>query len=958
MEQTVIGPYELIDRLGSGGMGIVYRARDTRLQRDVAVKVLSESYIGSGTPGHASHERFLREARAASSLNHPNICTIHDVGEHAGQPYLVMELLQGQTLRAALQGTPLPIDQVVDFGIQLARALEEAHAAGIIHRDIKPANIFIVRKQQGSQQIKVLDFGLAKISHAFSSGSAGGDTSDSTGIGETAAGLTLTTPGTTIGTLAYMSPEQARGQTLDVRSDLFSLGAVLYEMATGKLPFDGEVSADVLAALLTKEPVPLRKLNPSVPKELERIILKLLSKNKEQRYASAAELRVDLEKMTGRTSSRQTIPINASAAKSKTPLMIAGAALVVVALAAGGFYLWHRHQASAPTIVATVIHERDSVILSDFTNQTGEPVFDTTLTQALEIQLEQSPFLTIVSQQHLRQSLQYLGKPSDAKITPEIAREIGIREGIKAIINGSISRLGNEYVVTLQAQSTANGDTIASEQAQAPDKEHVLTALDQATTAMRARLGESLSSIQKLDTPLGQATTSSLEAFRAYALGDVEHFQGRDIPEAEGHYKRAVELDPNFAMAWARLGVVYGNSGANGKALAYFQKAYDLSANVSERERLYLAGHYHQNVTGDLPKVIETLELATKTYPQNLDSWVNLGSAYTAIGDFQKSLTATDRAVALQSDDAIARENQVSTLVGLNEFDKAKDIAAHDLKTDISSSAEYRQYLVPLYFLLGDQAAMQQQIDWASGKSEEYLLTLAAAWMREVEGRYHDADALYQKAFDQAQQQKLPDVAAGFLLSKAQGKALAGMCKDVPAIVKQGLSVDKSKVNVRAAGLPAALCGEAKLAMPLLEELAKKYPQDTLTNTLILPQTRAADDLAHNRPDQALHDLDAMGSYNLISQQEYLRGLAYLDLHNGASAAEAFRKVVAAKGAIVSQGLQDFPQAQLGLARALAMQGDKAGAKKAYQDFFTTWKDADPDLPQLAAAKMEFAHLN
>ncbi len=475
---------------------------------------------------------------------------------------------------------------------------------------------------------------------------------------------------------------------------------------------------------------------------------------------------------------------------------------------------------------------------------------------------------------------------------------------------------------------------------------------------MRARLGESLSSIQKLDTPLGQATTPSLEAFRAYALGDVEHFQGKDIPEAEGHYKRAIELDPNFAMAWARLGVVYGNSGAFGKALEYFQKAYDLSANVSERERLYLAGHYYQNVTGDLPKVIETLELATRTYPQNLDSWVNLGSAYAAIGDFEKSLAATERAVTLQSDDAIARENQVSSLMAVNEFAKAKEIAAHDLKTDIANSAEYRQYLVPLYFLLGDQAAMQQQIDWAVGKPEEYLLTQDAAWVREVEGRYRDADALYQKGFDQAQQQKLPDVAAGILLAKAQGQALAGMCKNVPAIVKQALSVDKSKVNVRAAGLPAALCGEAKLAMPLLEELAKKYPQDTLTNTLILPQARAADDLAHNRPDQALHDLDAMGSYNLISQQEYLRGLAYLDLHNGVSAAEAFRKVVAAKGAIVSQGLQDYPQAQLGLARALAMQGDKAGAKKAYQDFFATWKDADPDLPQLAAAKMEFAHLN
>ncbi len=355
-------------------------------------------------------------------------------------------------------------------------------------------------------------------------------------------------------------------------------------------------------------------------------------------------------------------------------------------------------------------------------------------------------------------------------------------------------------------------------------------------------------------------------------------------------------------MAWARLGVVYGNSGANGKALEYFQKAYDLSANVSEREKLYIAGHYYQNVTGDLPKVIETLELATRTYPQNLDSWVNLGAAYTAIGDIEKSLAATQRAVDLQSDDAIARENLVSNLISLNEFAKAGEIAAHDLKLDITDSAEYRQYLVPLYFLLGDQAAMQQQLDWAAGKPEEYLMSLDAAYVREIEGRYRDADAFYQKAFDQTEQQKLPDVAAGMLLAKAQGKALAGMCTDVPALVKQALSLDKSKATLRAAGLPAAFCGEAKLAMPLLEDLQKKFPQDTVTNTLILPQTRAADDLAHNRPDQALRDLEAMGSYNLISQQEYLRGLAYLALRNAANAAEAFRKVIAAKGAVVSQG--------------------------------------------------------
>ena len=958
-ERTLVGPYELLDKLGSGGMGVVFRAKDIRLHREVAVKLLHEGYLGAGTPGNNSQERFLREARAASALNHPNICTIHDVGEQEGKPYLVMELLQGQTLREILTGHPLPSSQIVNFGIQLARAMEEAHQAGIIHRDIKPANVFVVRAQQGSQQIKVLDFGLAKITAILPGIGTNADTNDSTGVAATI-GATLTMPGSTFGTIAYMSPEQARGQTLDLRTDLFSFGAVLYEMATGKLPFPGDSNADILASLLAREPEPVRKLNPAIPKELERIILKLLAKDKAQRYQSASEVRAELEKLAGHPStSRTAAAVPSPPQKSNTLRNLVAGALLLILLAAGALYWWKSHRAAPSAgIAAPVTGEKDSIILSDFNNQTGDPVFDTTLNQALAIQLEQSPVLTIVSENHLRQSLQYLGKPATDKITPEIAREIGIREGIKAIINGTISKLGSQYIITLEALSTATGDPIGSEQAQAADKDHVLSALDQVTTAMRARLGESLSSIQKLDTPLGQATTPSLEAFRAFALGDVEHNHGKDIPEAEEHYKRAVELDPSFAMAWARLGVVYANSGAVGRAQQYFRKAYELSGNVSERERLYITGHYYQNVTGDLAKVVETLELSTRTYPKNLDSWVNLGNVYTAIGDFEKAKTATQHALSIQADDGIAQENYLSLLIVLDQLAEAKEEVARDLHAPVADTAGFRQYLVSLYFLLNDQASIRQQADWAAGGPLEYLITQALALTTEFQGRYREADALYQKAFNQAQQQKLPDVAAGITLFRAQGKALAGMCSGVPALVKQALSLDRSKVTVRAAALPASLCGEAKLVTPLLEDLAKKYPQDTLTNTLFLPQSRAADDLAHHRPDQALHELESMGSYNLISQQEYLRGLAYLDLHNGAGAAEAFRKVTLHKGAAIANSLQDYPQAQLGLARALAMQGDKAAARKAYQDFFTTWKNADPTLPQLAAAKVEFASLN
>ena len=963
IERQAVGPYEILDQLGSGGMGVVYRARDSRLQREVAVKLLHDSYLGAGTPSSASHERFLREARAASALNHPNICTIHDVGEQDGKPYLVMELLQGQTLREILNGHPLPAGQVVDYGIQLTRAMEEAHQAGVIHRDIKPANIFLVRAQQGSQQIKVLDFGLAKITSVLPGMGTNGNTpngnpSDSTDVAATI-DATLTMPGSTFGTIAYMSPEQARGQALDPRTDLFSLGAVLYEMATGRLPFPGGSNADILASLLAREPEPVRKLNAAISKELERIILKLLAKDKAQRYQSASEVRADLEKLAGRPStSRSAVALPAAPEKRIKPSIVAAAVLILAALA-GGIYWWlNRRPATPAKTTAIVTGKKNSIIVSDFNNQTGDPVFDTTLNQALAIQLEQSPLLSIVSENHLRQSLQYLGKSSTDKITPEIAREIGIREGIKAIINGTISKLGSQYIITLEALSTSTGDPIGSEQAQAADKDHVLSALDQATTAMRARLGESLSSIQKLDTPMGQATTPSLEAFRAFALGDVEHNGGKDIPEAEEHYRRAIELDPSFAMAWARLGVVYNNSGAVGKSGQYFQKAYELSGKVSEREKLYIAGHYYQNVTGDLPKQIETLELATRTYSTNLDTWVNLGAAYNTIGDPDKAKAATQRALAIQPDDAIAQENYINILLSLNELTEARESATRNLQTPAADSAEFRQYLVPLYFLLGDQTAIQQQIDWAAGKPQEYLITQSVAIVTEFQGRYRAADVAYQKAFDQAQHQKFPDVAASILLLRAQGKALAGMCQDVPALIKQALSLDRSSVNVRSAALPAAFCGEAKLVMPLLEDIAKKSPQDTLTNTLYLPQTRAADDLAHHRPEQALHDLESMGAYNLISQQEYLRGLAYLDLHDGANAAEAFRKVTAHRSATAANSLQDYALAQLGLARALAMQGDKAAARRAYQDFFTTWKNADPTLPQLAAAKVEFASLN
>jgi serine/threonine protein kinase len=959
---TTIGPYELLERLGSGGMGVVYRARDTRLHRDVAIKQLQGSYFGSGTPGHATHERFLREARASSALNHPNICTVHDVGEHDGKPYLVMELLQGQTLREAMRQGPLPIGEVLEFALQLARGLEEAHQFGIIHRDIKPANIFIVRRQQDSPQIKILDFGLAKQTRDFSLD----ETSDTMGEGGAEGEHSLTVPGSTVGTVAYMSPEQARGQVLDARSDLFSMGTVLYEMSTGKRPFPGNVSVDILAALLTRDPDAPRKINPAIPRELERIILKLLARDRNERYQSATIVRAELERLMGRsTVSTVAAPAYDGGTRSHLWLIVGGFSILLMVAVATGIYHWRHDDASksAGQVVQNVeppvetSAAKDRIVLSDFANKTGDEAFDATLNQPLAIQLEQSPLLTVVSQEHLRQSMQYLGKSSSDKITPEAAREIAIREGIKAFINGSIAHFGGQYLIVLEAQATSTGDTIAREQAQAADKDHVLEALDQAATALREQLGKSLASIPNIETPFGQATTPSLEAFRAFALGDIEHQKGNDVPEAASHYQHAIDLDPNFAMAWSRLGVVLGNADDPDRANECFKKAYALSGHVSESERLYIAAHYYQFVLGNIPKVIETLELATKTYPDNPHDWINLGWAYSKVGDLEKYLAATRKALAIRPKDGNGQANLLSALLNLDRFGEAKQAEADAGRLGVMDFTEFRRNILELDFLTGNQAGMQEQLDWAVGKADEYDMIRSLALIREFQGKYREAQTLYAKAESQAAQQKIPSTVAQDLLSQATGLAIADRCEQVPDLVKRALATDHSKFTLRNAGLAAALCGDGKKSLAILEGERKKYPEDSTLQTLSLPLARAADDLAHKHPDQALRDIDIMGNYNLICPQEYIRGLAYLQLRDGANAAAAFHRAAHYRGAALDAPNQDYAQAQLGLARAEVLLGDKSAAKQAYHDFFNTWKDADPDLPQLAQAKAEFAGL-
>src|SRR5580658_8223158 len=494
--QTV-SHYRIAEKLGGGGMGVVYKAEDTKLHRFVALKFLPDGY----TPDSQALGRFKREAQAASALNHPNICTIYEIGEHNGQPFIAMEFLDGHTLKHRISGKPLPLEEVLGLGIEIADALGTAHGKGIIHRDIKPANLFLTERGDA----KILDFGLAKLVPA------GANVGASQMPTATVEDL-LTSPGATMGTLAYMSPEQARGEELDVRTDLFSFGAVLYEMATGRMAFTGTTAAIVHEAILNRAPVPAARLKSELPPKFEEIVSKALEKDRRLRYQSAAEIRADLQRLKRDTDSAR-LPGTTNARTPTTfgthwKVMVLVAAATVVTLAASGYFYFHR------TLKLT---DKDTIVLADFTNTTGDPVFDGTLRQGLSVQLEQSPFLSIIPDQQIQQTLQMMDQKPDAKLTPEVAAEICERTASAAVLDGSIASLGSQYVVGLRARNCRTADVLDEEQVQAARKEDVLNALSQIASKFRTRVGESLSTVEKLDTPLEEATTSSLEALKAYS---------------------------------------------------------------------------------------------------------------------------------------------------------------------------------------------------------------------------------------------------------------------------------------------------------------------------------------------------------------------------------------------------------------------------------------------------------
>src|SRR6266481_5390547 len=820
----IISHYRVVEKLGGGGMGIVYKAEDTRLHRFVALKFLPEDVARDS---HAL-ARFQREAQAASALNHPNICTIYDIGEQDGKAFIAMEYLDGVMLKYRIAGRPLETSLLLSLSIEIVDALDAAHAAGIIHRDIKAANIFITKRGHA----KILDFGLAKRTESGTRREAASGSDDPTLADPMIGDKDLTTKNMALGTVNYMSPEQVAGKSLDERTDLFSFGVTLYEMASGRMPFDKDTDGATYGAILYEHPEPPSQWNPQLPPQLDAIIVKALEKDRSLRYQHASEMRADLQRLKRDTESGRlpamsgSVPVaGVASANRRLRRKVVGRvvliALLVAGLIAGGLY-YYVHQPGKR------LTEKDTIILSDFANSTGDAIFDDTLKTALTVSLRQSPFLNVLSDSEVEKTLQQMTRPAGTKLTPEVVRELCQRAGSKAYLAGSIGNLGSEYVLGLEAVNCQSGDTLAQEQVTAASKEKVLDALGEAASKLRGELGESLATVQKFDVPLVQETTSSLEALKAYSLGQKILVAKGDWAAAVPLFQRAIRLDPNFAMAYATLGVDYSNLGETSLASENTKKAYELRERVSEREKFYIESHYYHYVTGDLEKARQAYELWSQTYPRDLVPPNNLGVIYENLGEYDKALAESREALRLAPESGASYANLVAPYLYLNRLQEAR-ATADEAQAKNLDSPPLRFKLYVLAFLKNDAAGMAQQVAWSAGKpGVEDALLGGEANTAAYSGRLAKARELSRRAVTSAERAEEKENAAGNEAEAALREALFGNAAEARQRAAAALALSTGRDVQLYVALALAFAGDAARAQALADDLAKRFPEDTI----------------------------------------------------------------------------------------------------------------------------------